>query len=51
MVLGCNYAIIFKAYFFEKIWGGNKLTQFNYDIPSESTGECWGFLHTQMERV
>ncbi|WP_053027535.1 type I phosphomannose isomerase catalytic subunit [Staphylococcus haemolyticus] len=34
--------LFLKPIFFEKIWGGNKLTQFNYDIPSESTGECWG---------
>ena len=43
MVLGVTMPLFLK--FFEKIWGGNKLTQFNYDIPSESTGECWGFLH------
>lgn len=28
--------------FQEKIWGGNRLaTNFNYDIPSDKTGECW----------
>lgn len=28
--------------FQEKIWGGNRLkTEFNYDIPSDHTGECW----------
>ncbi len=27
----------------EKIWGGKKLRDlFGYDIPSETTGECWG---------
>ncbi|WP_353949331.1 mannose-6-phosphate isomerase, class I [Sporolactobacillus sp. Y61] len=27
----------------EKIWGGTKLRDvFGYDIPSETTGECWG---------
>lgn len=29
-------------FFQEKIWGGNRLhTNFNYDIPSDKTGECW----------
>lgn len=29
--------------FHEKIWGGTKLREvFNYPIPSNSTGECWG---------
>lgn len=43
MVLGgATMPLFLKPIFFEKIWGGNKLTQFNYDIPSESTGECWG---------
>lgn len=28
--------------FQEKIWGGNRLkTVFNYEIPSNKTGECW----------
>lgn len=28
--------------FQEKIWGGNKLaTNFDYNIPSDKTGECW----------
>lgn len=28
--------------FHEKIWGGNRLsTIFDYDIPSDKTGECW----------
>ena len=28
--------------FHEKIWGGNRLhTIFDYNIPSEKTGECW----------
>ncbi len=31
-----------KPIFQEKIWGGDRLhTVFNYDIPSNSTGECW----------
>lgn len=34
--------LFLKPYFQEKIWGGNKLkTEFNYDIPSNHTGECW----------
>ncbi len=29
--------------FHEKIWGGDHLrTMFNYPIPSDKTGECWG---------
>ena len=38
-----NKQIIFLAPLFkETIWGGNKLAEkFNYNIPSESTGECW----------
>ncbi len=29
--------------FKERIWGGSKLeTEYNYDIPNERTGECWG---------
>ncbi len=23
------------------IWGGNRLREFGYDIPTETTGECW----------
>ncbi|MGZ2417604.1 mannose-6-phosphate isomerase [Staphylococcus caledonicus] len=34
--------LFLKPIFHEKIWGGNKLTRFNYDIPSQHTGECWG---------
>lgn len=31
-----------KPVFHEKIWGGTKLhDDFNYDIPSDHTGECW----------
>lgn len=34
--------LFLKPIFHEKIWGGNKLnTIFNYDIPSDKTGECW----------
>lgn len=34
--------LFLKPVFHEKIWGGTALkTQFNYDIPSEHTGECW----------
>lgn len=31
-----------KPVFKEMIWGGNKLrSDFHYDIPSDTTGECW----------
>lgn len=34
--------IFLKPVFKEKIWGGSKLKEeFNYEIPSENTGECW----------
>ena len=34
--------IFLKPIFHEKIWGGSRLrTVFNYEIPSEKTGECW----------
>ncbi len=34
--------IFLKPVFKEKIWGGSKLRdEFNYEIPSEKTGECW----------
>ncbi|MFB4165544.1 mannose-6-phosphate isomerase, class I [Alteribacillus sp. JSM 102045] len=26
----------------ERIWGGSKLNDFGYQIPSSTTGECWG---------
>lgn len=32
-----------KPVFKEKVWGGSNLQkQFQYDIPSKQTGECWG---------
>lgn len=37
-----NNLIFLKSIFHEKIWGGTRLnTVFNYEIPSEKTGECW----------
>ena len=30
-----------KPVFQEKIWGGNKLEEFGYDLPSDNVGECW----------
>ena len=34
--------IFLKPIFHEKIWGGTRLnTVFNYEIPSDKTGECW----------
>lgn len=35
--------IFFQAIFKEKIWGGDKLKSFGYDIPSDKTGEAWVF--------
>ncbi len=34
--------IFLKPVLKENIWGGNRLKQFGYDIPSDHTGECWG---------
>ncbi|MCR1898412.1 mannose-6-phosphate isomerase, class I [Irregularibacter muris] len=36
-----NSVLFFEPIFKEKIWGGNKLRDFGYDIPSDKTGECW----------
>ncbi|KRN89018.1 mannose-6-phosphate isomerase, class I [Ligilactobacillus ceti] len=34
--------LFLEPYFQEKMWGGQKLqTEFNYQIPSKTTGECW----------
>lgn len=33
--------LFLKPVFQERIWGGTALKTFNYDIPSEYTGECW----------
>ncbi len=35
--------IFFKPIFQERIWGGEELKTFGYDIPSSKTGECWAF--------
>lgn len=31
-----------KPVFHEKIWGGNRLKDFGYDLPSDTIGEVWG---------
>ncbi|GIO40096.1 mannose-6-phosphate isomerase, class I [Paenibacillus antibioticophila] len=37
-----NQPIFLEPVFQERIWGGTKLKElFQYDIPSEHTGECW----------
>ncbi|BAC44564.1 mannose-6-phosphate isomerase [Malacoplasma penetrans HF-2] len=36
-----NTLIFLKPYYDQKIWGGNKLKKFGYDIPSDKTGEAW----------
>lgn len=35
--------IFFEPIFQERIWGGDKLRSFDYNIPSNHTGECWAF--------
>lgn len=38
-----NEPIFLKPVFKDRIWGGTNLREkFNYSIPSETTGECWG---------
>lgn len=38
-----NQPIFLQPDFKERIWGGAKLKEyFNYSIPSNETGECWG---------
>lgn len=32
----------FQPVFLEKIWGGDGLKRFGYDISKENVGECWG---------
>lgn len=34
--------IYLSPVFQERIWGGQKLSAFGYDLPYEKTGECWG---------
>ncbi|MFL8939248.1 mannose-6-phosphate isomerase, class I [Rossellomorea oryzaecorticis] len=37
-----NQPLFLQPVFQERIWGGTALKdQFNYDIPSDKTGECW----------
>ncbi|GAA0355454.1 type I phosphomannose isomerase catalytic subunit [Bacillus horti] len=33
--------IFFVPQFQDRIWGGNRLASFNYQLPYEKTGECW----------
>ncbi|WP_411469799.1 mannose-6-phosphate isomerase, class I [Bacillus thuringiensis] len=34
--------LFFQPVLQERIWGGESLKEFNYDLPSPVTGECWG---------
>lgn len=38
----CKEPLFFQPVLQERIWGGESLKQFNYDLPSQTTGECWG---------
>lgn len=33
--------LFLEPLFKERIWGGQKLTQFGYQLPYQKTGECW----------
>lgn len=35
--------LFFQPVFKERIWGGEKLKAFGYDLPYKRTGECWAF--------
>lgn len=35
--------LFFEPVFKERIWGGEQLKSFGYEIPSNQTGECWAF--------
>ncbi|MEQ6388061.1 mannose-6-phosphate isomerase, class I [Bacillaceae bacterium S4-13-58] len=35
--------LFFEPVFKERIWGGEQLRSFGYEIPSDQTGECWAF--------
>jgi mannose-6-phosphate isomerase len=37
-----NSILLLKPLFKERIWGGTKLNQFGYKLPSDHIGECWG---------
>ncbi|MDZ5710689.1 mannose-6-phosphate isomerase, class I [Jeotgalibacillus haloalkalitolerans] len=37
-----EYPMFFEPIFKERIWGGNQLKSFGYDLPFDHTGECWG---------
>ncbi|UYX51954.1 mannose-6-phosphate isomerase, class I [Bacillus thuringiensis] len=34
--------LFFQPVLQERIWGGESLKEFNYNLPSQTTGECWG---------
>lgn len=34
--------LMIQPIFKERIWGGNHLKEFGYEIPNDKTGECWG---------
>lgn len=34
--------LMIQPVFKERIWGGNHLKEFGYEIPNDKTGECWG---------
>ncbi len=42
-----NEILFLKPVFKEMIWGGNRLLEFGYDIPSDKTGECWAIAAHQ----
>lgn len=44
--------LFLEPVFKEAIWGGTKLRDsFGYDIPSDTTGECWAISAHKMVTV
>jgi mannose-6-phosphate isomerase len=43
--------LFLKPVLHEKIWGGTKLKELGYDLPTNNIGEAWEFQHTQMVDV
>lgn len=43
--------LFFEPIFKERIWGGNALTSFGYDIPSERTGNAGLLPHIKTDKA
>lgn len=43
--------LFLKPIFHEKMWGGNKLETFGYQLPNQQIGECWESQLTLMVKI